>query len=151
MNRRLTALAGLSVAGLAAGGLQLPSAAANPTEEAVGAAAVAKTCTFTSHGEGLKISVGLYLGSEGVESVQIRATDNDESGSYDNNDVRIKAVRLTIWDQDGKKQLNNKVAPSSPGSFDVGSAGDGAGKVKVKVRWRTHHNTVNKSCTKVLD
>ena len=149
MNRSLTALAGLSAAGLAFTGLQMP-AQATPADAALGSAAVAKKCSFTAKGESLKIALGLYTGSEGVESISVRATDNDESGSYDNNDVRIKNIRITLWDIDGKKQLDNTVAPSSPGSFDVGSAGDGAGKVRVKVRWRTHGSTVNASCTKVL-
>lgn len=149
MNRRIAALAGASAAGLAAAALQMPAQAA-PSEATVGTAAQAKSCQFSKKGESLRIALGLYTGSEGVESISVRATDNDESGSYDNNDVRIKKIRITMWDQDGKKQLDNTVAPSSPGSFDVGSAGDGAGKVRVKVRWRTHGSTVNGTCTKFL-
>ena len=149
-NRRLAAVA---AAGLTGAVLAMPAADATTTDHGVGGAAVLKPCTFFSHGEKLRIGLGIFLGDNGrdVENVQIYATDNDGDGKYDNNDVRLKVVRLTIRDQDGKIQLNQKVAPASQGSYDIGSAGEGAGKVTVKVRWRTHHNTVNKSCSKVID
>jgi len=148
-NRRLAAVATASAAGLTGALLAMPAAEAAPSN----GAPIPKSCTFSSHGETLRISFFLFVGSNGrdVEAVELHATDNDESGKYDNNDVRIKRIRLIIRDEDGKTQLNNTVSPSSPGSFDVGSAGEGAGKVTVKVRWRTHHNTVNRSCSKVLD
>lgn len=152
--RRLVLLTGASAAALIA--TAIPGASAAPSAAqggVVGSSAVAKACNFKAQGEKLRIEVGMYLGSNGrdVEAVQIRATDNDESGSLDNNDVRIKKIRLTIKDQDGKTQVNNTVSPSSPGSYDIGSAGEGAGKVTVKVRWRTHGKTVNASCSKVID
>ena len=139
-------LATVAVGGFALSLLPVEAADAAPATSGI---LHRKVCRFEAQGESLRIRVAAASGpnTRNINEVALRATDNDESGKYRNGDVRIRMVRLIIRDRSGDKTLDQKVAPSSPGSFDVQPAGNQAGKVTVRVRWRTHDTTVTKGCS----
>ncbi len=159
--RRLSLAAGASAVGLTAALLPAASATAAPTaggegEQATIAAAgtITKRCTSEVRGRTARIQIRVNVGDNGrdVQAVSLRITDNGETGIYRNKKINIKKVRLLIKDQDGKTQLSQLVAPSSPGGYDIpASAGEGAGLVRTRVEFRSNGHTVVRNCRMVID
>ncbi|HUR75710.1 MAG TPA: hypothetical protein VMZ00_15620 [Sporichthya sp.] len=136
MGKRWIAATGALVVVAGSAVISAPAAqAADPT--------VVRTCTGKVAGEKVKLKAVLHLRSASdndVHAVDLRATDQTETGGFRNRDVDLRKLTLRVKDESGKVAAKTST-PSSPFGVDLGSAGDEVGKVHAEARWRSHERT----------
>ncbi len=141
MGKRAAAAAGALVVLAGSAVIWAPSAqAADPT--------VVRTCTGKVGGEKVKLKVVLHLrdaADNDVTAVDLRATDENETGGFRNRDVDLRKLSLRVKDEAGGVAAKTST-PSSPFAVDLATAGDEVGKVHAEARFRTEKRTGVVSC-----
>jgi len=130
---------GLAVLPLVATGVVLTAPAAS--------AGTLHTATYNCHtskkGHDLDVRVIVYHDGDDVERVKVRATDNEESGYFDDNKVHLQNIRVRYADDDGNTVLERN---DNDSSFTVREDGSNIERVKVKVTWTVKGHTKTKDC-----
>lgn len=145
MGKRGTAAAGALV--VAAGSAVIWAPAAQALAQADNT--IIRTCKGTVDGEKVKLRATLHLRSMGdndITALDLRATDNNESGGFRNGDVNLRKVLFRVKDE-SKKLVANAESKSSPFGVDLGSAGEEVGRVHTEAKFRSGDRTGVVICT----
>lgn len=129
-NRRAAAVGALVIA--AGSGLiwAPPAQAAEQT--------LVRICKGTVDGEKVKLRAALHLRSDSdndITAIDLRATDNSETGTFRNGDVNLRKLLLRVKDENGNLKARLQTA-HSPLGIDLGSAGKEVGRVHAEARFR---------------
>lgn len=133
------AATGLAVLPLTATGIVLMAPAAG----AHGLTTTTLNCHTDKKGHDLDIRVVITHDDEFIERVKVRATDNEEDGSFDDNKVHLQNIRLRYVNDDGATVLERNDHDSP---FTVTDDRDDIERVKVKVTWTVKDHTKTKEC-----
>ncbi|MBA3744781.1 hypothetical protein [Sporichthya sp.] len=142
MGKRWSAATGALV--VAAGSAIIWAPAAQAAEDTI-----VRTCKGNVDGEKVKLRATLHLRSQSdndVTALDLRATDNNESGGFRNADVNLRKVLFRVKDEDGKLVAKSE-SPSSPFGVDLGSAGEEVGRVHTEAKFRSGDRTGVVICT----
>lgn len=97
-----------------------------------------RICKGTVDGEKVKLRAALHLRSDSdndITAIDLRATDNGESGTFRNRDVNLRKLLLRVKDENGNLKARLETA-RSPLGIDLGSAGNEVGRVHTEARFR---------------
>lgn len=110
---------------------------------------IIRTCKGSVDGEKVKLRATLHLratGDNDIEAIDLRATDNNESGGFRNVDVNLRKVLFRVKDESGKLVAKSE-SQSSPFGVDLGTAGEEVGRVHAEAKFRSGDRTGVVICT----
>ena len=130
-NKRWAAATGALV--IATGSAVVWAPAAEAAEETL-----VRICKGTVGGEKVKLRAALHLRSDSdndITAIDLRATDDGESGTFRNRDVNLRKLLLRVKDETGDLRARLETSRSRLG-IDLGSAGNEVGRVHAEARFR---------------
>lgn len=142
MGKRWAAATGALV--IASGSAVIWAPAAEAAEETI-----VRICKGTVGGEKVKLRAALHLRSaddNDITAINLRATDNNENGTFRNRDVNLRKLLLRVKDESGELKARVETARSRLG-VDLGSAGSEVGRVHAEARFRTDNGRGVVVCT----
>lgn len=130
--------------GAAAGALVVAAGSAVIWAPGAGASAqhngfdIVRTCKGTNDGNNVKLRATLHRTSSDndVTSVDLRATDQDETGGFRNADVDLRRLVIRVKDE-SKTLVRSAHSSSSPYTAVLGTAGQEVGKIHTEARFRS--------------
>lgn len=100
-------------------------------------------CHTDKKGHDLDVRITITHDDEDIDRVKVRATDNEEDGSFDDNKVHLQNIRVRYVDDDGDT-IGESNENDSP--FTISEDVDYVHKIKVKVTWTVKGSTKTKDC-----
>ncbi len=128
----------LAVLPLAGAGIVLTAPAASAADY------TSKWCSTEKNGHDLDIKMWITHDDEDVDKVVVRATDDDEDGSWEDNHVYLRKLVVKYLDDDGDV-IRTRTDDDSP--YTISSDKDNVERIRVTATWRVHGENKTKTCT----